>query len=32
MTESKPLTAQATIGAWLEDPVGRPLIEGLPWS
>ena len=29
MTESKSLTAQTTIGAWLEDPRGRPLIEGL---
>jgi NAD(P)-dependent dehydrogenase (short-subunit alcohol dehydrogenase family) len=29
MTASKPLTAQTTIGAWLDDPKGRPLIEGL---
>jgi NAD(P)-dependent dehydrogenase (short-subunit alcohol dehydrogenase family) len=29
MTASKPLTAQTTIGAWLDDPKGRPLIERL---
>lgn len=29
MTESHPLTANSTIGTWLEHPKGAPLIQGL---
>jgi hypothetical protein len=29
MTETKPLTANSTIGEWLTDPTGGPLIRGL---
>lgn len=29
MTEAKPLTANSTIGEWLTDPAGGPLVRGL---
>jgi hypothetical protein len=29
MTEAKPLTASSTIGQWLTDPAGGPLVRGL---
>jgi hypothetical protein len=29
MTETKPLTANSTIGEWLTDPTGGPLVRGL---
>lgn len=29
MTEAKPLTASSTIGEWLTDPAGGPLVRGL---
>jgi hypothetical protein len=29
MTEAKPLSANSTIGEWLTDPAGGPLVRGL---
>jgi hypothetical protein len=29
MSESKPLTANSTIGSWLDHPVGGALVRGL---
>jgi len=29
MTEAKPLTASSTIGEWLTNPAGGPLVRGL---